>query len=272
MDDFERLEMIIENYGTVRRRVSALHVLIGITLMLCAGVAGAQTQPAEARSADSRSAEAKPAPSTYETIFLAYATRDNDMNDIQTDLRNLLPKVKVYGLPSQHAISLWAAPEDMALARKIVSDLDRAKRVYRLTYTIADLDNGKRAGVEHYVLIVSSGEKSDFKQGNRVPVITGSYDTGTTTSNSQVQYVDVGLGIEATLDGYGDGVRVRSKISQSSVADEKSGIGTQDPMIRQTQLEATTTLEPGKPVVLGSLDLPGGTRKQEIEVVSELVR
>jgi type II secretory pathway component GspD/PulD (secretin) len=102
--------------------------------------------------------------------------------------------------------------------------------------------------------------------------MTGSYDTGTTTSNSQVQYLDVGLNIEATLDRYGDGVRLRSKIEQSSVADEKSGIGAQDPMIRQTLLEGTSSMEPGKPVVLGSLDLPGGARKQEIEVVSELVK
>ena len=259
--------MTLKTRVTISRRANTLRMLVGITFMLLAAIAGAQAQ-----TVDTKSADPKAASGTYETIFLTYATQVNDLNDIQTDLRNLLPRVKIYGLPSQRAISLWANPEDMALARKIISDLDRAKKVFRLTYTVADTDNGKRAGVEHYVLIVTSGEKSDFKQGSRVPIMTGSYDTGTTTSNSQVQYVDVGLNIEATLDGYGDGVRLRSKISQSSVADEKSGIGTQDPMIHQTQLEATTTLEPGKPVVLGSLDLPGGTRKQEIEVVSELVK
>jgi type II secretory pathway component GspD/PulD (secretin) len=259
--------MTLMKEATVSRTANVLLTLAGLTLMLCSGVAGAQSQAAEAKSAD-----AKPASSTYETIPLAYATRDNDLNDIQTDLRNMLPKTKVYATPSQHAISLWATPEDMALARKIIADLDRAKKVYRLTYTITDMDNGKRVGMNHYALVVASGEKSDFKLGNRVPIMTGSYDTGTTTSNSQVQYLDVGLNIEATLDRYGDGVRLRSKIEQSSVADEKSGIGAQDPMIRQTLLEGTSSMEPGKPVVLGSLDLPGGARKQEIEVVSELVK
>ena len=259
--------MTLNTCKPIHRRANTLRMLGGFTFMFFAIIAGAQTQ-----ASDAKSVEAKAASSTYETIFLTYATRDSDLNDIQTDLRNLLPRVKIYGMPSQHAISLWATPEDMVLARKIISDLDRAKKVYRLTYTVADTDSGKRTGVEHYVLIVTSGEKSDFKQGSRVPIMTGSYDTGTTTSNSQVQYVDVGLNIEATLDGYGDGVRLRSKISQSSVADEKSGIGSQDPMIHQTQMEATATLEPGKPVVLGSLDLPGGTRKEEIEVVSELVK
>jgi type II secretory pathway component GspD/PulD (secretin) len=259
--------MTLKKNKAVSRRPNTLSTLAGLTLMLGAGIAGAQTQPAEAKSA-----EAKPVSNTYETIFLAYATRDSDLNDVLTDLRNMLPKAKMYGISTQRAISLWATPEDMALAKKVISDLDRAKKIYRLNYTITDMDNGKRVGSNHYALIVASGDRSDFKQGSRVPIMTGSYDTGTTTSNSQVQYVDVGLNIEATLDGYGEGVRLRSKISQSSVAEEKSGVGAQDPMIRQAQLEATTNLEPGKPVVLGSLDLPGGTRKQEIEVVSEVVK
>jgi hypothetical protein len=59
---------------------------------------------------------------------------------------------------------------------------------------------------------------------------------------------------------------------QSGIAEERSGIGTQDPIIRQTTLEGTSTLVQGKPLVLGSLDVPGSTRHQEVEVVSELVR
>jgi hypothetical protein len=37
-------------------------------------------------------------------------------------------------------------------------------------------------------------------------------------------------------------------------------------------LEGMSTLAQGKPMVLGSLDIPGSTRHEEIEVVSELVR
>jgi hypothetical protein len=43
-------------------------------------------------------------------------------------------------------------------------------------------------------------------------------------------------------------------------------------VIRQTKLEGMSTLAPGKPMVLGSLDIPGTTRHEEIEVVSDLVR
>jgi hypothetical protein len=59
---------------------------------------------------------------------------------------------------------------------------------------------------------------------------------------------------------------------QSSIAEDKSAADTRDPVIRQTTLEGTSTLVQGKPLVLGSLDIPGSTRHQEVEVVSELVR
>ena len=46
----------------------------------------------------------------------------------------------------------------------------------------------------------------------------------------------------------------------------------QDPILRQTVLDATTNLTPGKATVLGSLDIPGSTRHEEIEVAAELVQ
>ena len=103
-------------------------------------------------------------------------------------------------------------------------------------------------------------------------VVTGTIDAARATPGTQVQYVDVGLSIEASVDGYADGLRLRTKVEQSSLAEEKSGMGAQDPVIRQTVLEGTSTLALGKPLVLGSMDLPGSTRKQDIEVVAELVK
>jgi type II secretory pathway component GspD/PulD (secretin) len=226
----------------------------------------AQTSTAEARPAD-----AKPA-NSYETFFLTNAGGTNDLNDIQTDLRNMLPRAKVYGVPSQNAISLWASADDLALARKVIAELDRPRKIYRLTYTVTQMENGKKVGTEHFAVVVTAGDHTQFRQGTRVPIITGSYDTGTTTSNSQVQYVDVGMGIDADVEAYSDGVRLRTKVEQSSVSDEKSGLGSQDPVIRQTRLENASTLTMGKPMALGSLDIPGTERHEDVEVVAELVK
>jgi hypothetical protein len=104
-----------------------------------------------------------------------------------------------------------------------------------------------------------------------VPIVTGIYPQGEQPQHSDVQYQDVGLEIEATLNGYADGVHLRSKIAQSNVSDEKSGIGVEDPVFHQTTLEGTATLVPGKPLILGSLDIPGTNRRQQVEVVSEAI-
>jgi type II secretory pathway component GspD/PulD (secretin) len=182
----------------------------------------------------------------------------------------MLPKAHLYGISSQDAISIRATPEDIQIAQKILADLDRGKRLYRLIYTINESDSGKHTAAQSFALIVASGGKTTFKQGARVPIVTGV--SGDQASGTQVQYMDVGLSIEASADGYMDGLRLRSKVEQTNLADEKSGIGAQDPIVRQTVLDDTSTLTPGKSLVLGSLDIPGTTRKQEIEVVAELVK
>lgn len=218
--------------------------------------------------AQTQDADAKTSPEIYQTLYLTNLTQPNDADDLVKDLRNMLPKAKLMYVPSQSAISIRASAEDIALAQKILSDLDKTKKIYRLTYTMKESDGGKTIGVQHFSIIVASGSMTVFKQGSRVPVGTNSSAQGP----NEVTYLDLGQEIEASLDGYLDGVRLRTKVVQSSIAEERSGIGTQDPIIRQTTLEGTSTLVQGKPLVLGSLDVPGSTRHQEVEVVSELVR
>ena len=215
---------------------------------------------------------AKTSGEVYQTLYLTNLTQENDANYLVSDLRNMLPQAKVYYVPSQAAISLRASPDDIALAQRILADLDKTKKIYRLTYTMTERDGARTIGVQHFAIVVASGSKTDFKQGSRVPIATGSRNSASGTPDTEVTYIDVGQEIEATLDSYLDGVRLRTKVVQSSVAEDKSGVGNSDPVIRQTSLEGTSTLVQGKPLVLGSLDVPGTTRHQEVEVVSELVR
>jgi type II secretory pathway component GspD/PulD (secretin) len=249
--------------------MGSVRLLVGLALavMLFAPCAGSQTP-----TADSKSAEAKPAAESYQTFYLANLTQPNELTDVSTDLRNLLPRAKVYPIVSQNAISMHGTADEIQFAQKLIAELDRPRKVYRITYTITETDGGKPVGTLHYSLIATSGQRTVLKQGSRVPVVTGSSDTENSKSSPQVQYVDVGLSIEAFADGVHDGVRLRTKVSQSSVAEEKSGVGAQDPVIHETMLDEITTLSPGKPQMLGSLDLTEGTRKLEIEVVLEVVR
>jgi len=246
------------------KRLGRIGVFAGLMLaaLVCMGIAGAQTQ-----NTAEKGAEATPVQVSHQIFYLKNATRQVDLNDIQTDLRNMLPKARIYGVASQNAISIQGSAEDLALAGKMIAELDRLRKMYKLTYTITEMDNGKRVGAEHSVLVVAAGGRSILKQGSRIPIMTGSYDIGTGKQNSEVQYQDVGLSIDASLDGES----VHTKVEQTSQAEEKSGLGLQDPIVRQTVLDGMLTLTAEKAQILGALDIPGSTRHEEIEVVVELL-
>jgi type II secretory pathway component GspD/PulD (secretin) len=207
-------------------------------------------------------------PEFSETIYLSNTTWQNDLNDIQTALRNNFTRVRVYGVPGQYAITVRGTSDEIQGMKKMVAELDRPKKFYRVTYNISDFENGKRTSTQHYALIIVGGGKTTLRQGNRVPLVTGMTGEGANTAqSSQVQYIDVGLNIDANIEG----AALKTKVEQSSIAEEKSSVGAPDPIIRQTMLEGTSSLTVGKPVVLGSLDVPGTTRRQEIEVVTEVL-
>ena len=166
----------------------------------------------------------------------------------------LEPWNKLYLLTSQNAISLSAPPDQQALAQKIIADLDRPRKTYRLTFTLAESDGGKRIGVQHFAMVVASGQRTVVKQGSKVPVITGTYTpTGSTSTQSQFQYLDIGLNFDATLEDSPNGLRLKTKVEQSAVGNPSefgntSGPLAQEPIIHQTSLEGSSIINLGKPL------------------------
>jgi type II secretory pathway component GspD/PulD (secretin) len=181
---------------------------------------------------------------------------------------------------NQAAILVRATPEELTLAEKLLKDLDRPKKTYRLTYTVTDMDGDKRIGTQHFSMVVAAGQETKLKQGSKIPVATGSYASpGSAAANAasagvqtQFTYLDIGMNFSATLDEFANGVRLRSNVDQSSASEDKSIAGVQEPIIRQTQLTGAAFLTPGKPLKLGSIDIPGSTRHLDIDVVMEQLR
>ena len=193
------------------------------------------------RGAQAQATGAKTTPDTYQTLYLTNLTQQNDAMELMNDLRNMLPNAKMYYVPSQSAFSIRASAEDLALAQKILADLDKTKKIYRLTYTMTERDGGKTIGVQHFSIIVASGSRTDFKQGSRVPITVAT--NAAPGSNAEMTYIDIGQEIEASFDGYLDGVRLRTKVVQSSIAEDKSGVGTQTS--RHSPDHARRNLNPG---------------------------
>lgn len=204
------------------------------------------------------------------TFYLTNVTSQNEANELLTLLRNMVrPEDRIYFLPSKNAIVLRSSPEDITLAQHLIAELDRPKKVYKLIYTLTEMDNGKRIGVQHFDVVVLSGQKVLLKQGSKVPIVTGTIDNQGKGPSSQFTYLDVGINIDAEVIQGGDRVTLRTKVERSSVAEEASAFGAQDPVIRQAFVEGEVNLQDGKPLIIGSMDVVGSTRHIDIDVVAQ---
>jgi hypothetical protein len=147
------------------------------------------------------------------------------------------------------------------------ANTETAPKTYRLTYTVTHSEGAKHLGVQHFALTVNPDSRdSEIRLGSRVPIATGegNQSGASTPGQVQFQYVDIGLNIAAHVREFATGVLV--------LAEEPSGVGSSDPVIRQGLLLNTALLTAGKPVMLGSLDVPGSSRHMDIELALELVR
>ena len=177
------------------------------------------------------------------------------------------------------ALTLAAAPVVLPAQTDTMNKQD-AGPTYRLSYTVTDLDAGKRVGVQHFSITVNYGTfagRGSVKIGNKIPIITGTYTApGAKPDMSQTQftYLDVGLNVDARVRQVADGVLLTSKIEQSSAVQNTSTdpMFASEPIVRQSVLENTAVMTPGKPVVLGALDVPGSTHHVDLEVVLETVK
>ena len=253
-----------------------------LALALTGPTMWAQTAPAAKPDSDATPTREQTPRNRFElmpeqTFYVNNAYQASDLNEINTALRNLLPpNDKLYLVPSQSVILVSATSEDLALVQKLLNDLDRPKKTYRLTYTVTESDNGKRVGTQHFAMVLVSGQTATLKQGSKVPVATGSYNSGSAATDknpagvqTQFTYLDVGMNFEATLLATGNNAMLKSSVEQSSIAPEQSGVGPQDPIVRQTSLKGMFLLSPGKPLILGSVDIPGSTRHLDVEAVME---
>ena len=106
----------------------------------------------------------------------------------------------------------------------------------------------------------TDGQKADLKVGSKIPIATGSYQTGAATAivsslvNTQFQYQDIGVEIEITPTiHYNHDVTLKLKLS----IQEQSGVeplsGINEPIFSQRVVEQTIRLKNGEASILGGL-------------------
>jgi type II secretory pathway component GspD/PulD (secretin) len=215
------------------------------------------------------------------TFQLKNSGGQNDNNEILTGLRLMLdPSIKMYLVPKDNVIVLKALPDDLATAAKLIAELDRPRKTFRLTYTLTETDGGRPTSTRHFVMVAEDGQRTTLKSGEKVPVATGRYDVTNTISETQMAYLDVGYDLDATVTSTAGGASIKSKVERSIAPADKpvsatvpanSAASAVDPAILQSVLETVTNLPLGKPTLLGSLDVPDSTKHLEVQVTLEVV-
>ncbi len=274
-------------YTSKRIQVDLANVSLLDALRIIGTVSGTFWHPVTANTifvaANTRAKRQELEDEAVQTFYLANTAQASDLNDIQTALRNLLANAKLYGVPSQNAIVMRATPDELLLAQKLISDLDKSRPEVVVDVALLEVNRDKTRtigiqlpgsfgvqlqppnatttttpstgtgtgtttttttgttqnltlnnlanlnGTNFAVTIgaatanlllsdsdtkvlqnpsirASDGQKADLKVGSRIPVATGSYQTGAATAivsslvNTQFTYLDVGVEIEITPD------------------------------------------------------------------------
>ena len=106
----------------------------------------------------------------------------------------------------------------------------------------------------------TDAQKATLTIGEKIPVATGSYQTGAATAlvsslvNTQFQYQDVGVKIEMTPSvHYDNDVTLKIKIEVSSDANQVTISGVTEPIIAQNIVEQVIRLREGEASILGGI-------------------
>ena len=98
-------------------------------------------------------------------------------------------------------------------------------------------------------------EKASLKIGDRIPIATGSYQSGITSGvNTQFQYIDVGVNIDITPYIHSDNeVTLKMSLEISSVTGEQTIDGVTEPTIGQRRIEHEARLADGEVNLIGGI-------------------
>jgi len=106
----------------------------------------------------------------------------------------------------------------------------------------------------------SDGQEATMKIGERIPIATGSYQTGAATAivsslvNTQFQYIDVGVNMDMKPTVHFDhDVSMKFKIEVSATNGNSNIGGITEPIITQRIIDQTIRLKDGEPNLLGGI-------------------
>ena len=122
------------------------------------------------------------------------------------------------------------------------------------------LNNAQTQILQSPSIRATDGQKAQMKIGSRIPIATGSYQTGAATAlvsslvNTQFTYIDVGVQITMTPTvHYNDDVTLNMEIQVSSQSGSVTISGVTEPILSQRIVNQVIRLREGQASILGGI-------------------
>lgn len=329
-------------YSSKRIQVDLNNVTYYDALRIVATVSGTFWRPVTSNTIfvaeNSRSKHTELDEQAVETFYLHNVAQQNDFTEVQQVLRNLFQTARINGVAGQNAIVMRGTPDEIMLAHKLISDLDKARPEVVIDVAVLEVsrdllrnigiqlpqtasinfqpsnanlnnngsnnnnNNGNGTNpvstttssltlnnlahlnstnfavtigqaavnllltdthsriIQNPQIRASDGQEAKLTIGERIPIATGSYQTGAATAivsslvNTQFTYIDVGviLDMKPTIHADGD-VTLKSSIEVSATNGNSNIGGITEPIITQRKVDQTIDLKDGEANLLGGI-------------------
>jgi len=327
-------------YTSKRVQVDLTNVSLYDALRILGTITGTFWRPITANTIfvaqNNRGKRAELDEQAVQTFYLTNVSQQQDLNDVQTALRNVFTTAKLYAVPSQSAIIMRGTPDELLLAQKLINDLDKARPEVVVDVAVMEVNRDKmrQIGIQlpqtatinfqasnanqsstssssssssststgtssssgltlndlahlnatNFAVTIgqatvnlllsdsdtkllqnprvraTDGQQATLKIGEKLPVATGSYQTGAATAivsslvNTQFQYLDVGVNIDMKpVVHYNRDVTIKLKIEVSSQSGTVNLGGINEPIIKNDSSEQTIRLKEGEASILGGI-------------------
>jgi general secretion pathway protein D len=257
------------------------------------------------------------------TFYLRNAASPADLQQAAGTLKAILDISRIQVTPEQRSLTLRGTPDQMVLAQKLLTDIDKPKAEVVIDVMVIEVSTDRLKtigtnpptsasvtlapggtstsgssgssltlnsftklsagdfavsipGISFSVLASDSNtkvlqrpeirvldsEKASLKIGDRVPIASGSFQSGFGGSvNTQFQYLDVGVNIDITPYVHAGGeVTLKMSLEVSTVTGEQNIGGFNQPTIGQRRIEHEARLKDGEVNLIAGILTDSETR------------
>jgi len=201
-----------------------------------------------------------------QTFYLSNAWQQNDVNDVQTALRNVLAgNVKIYAVASQNAIVVRATPDELLLAQKLVNDLDKARPEVVVDISVLEVSKNweRNLGISWPSTIGAALQAPNSSSSTSSTTTTSTTSTASSTSSPSLYDL-------AHLKASDFAITIGGATANLMLTDDHTKI-LQNPRIRATDgQKATMKIGSKIPIATGSYG-GGGVGAGALGGISSLV-